>query len=173
MMKRMKKLLLLIGTSVSLLLTGCVKNEIATFSGAQIEWDATTWNANAAGLTYPMMTRVPVYGFATTTAAPLINRNTGTIRLRVNLIGAQAPTDRPFTFRFNQAESTGAPGTHFQAVSGTGTIPANSSFGFVDFVVLNPGAGTGTATAVLELTENASFKPATNYAKVGLSIAQN
>lgn len=157
----------------TLLSTGCIKNEIATFSGAQIEWDASSWNANAAGLTYPMMIRVPIFNAATPNSAPLITRTTGTIRLRVNLIGAQAPTDRPFTFRFNQAESTGAPGTHFQAVSGTGTIPANSSFGFVDFVVLNPGAGTGTATAVLELTENASFRPAVNYSKVGLSIAQN
>lgn len=153
-------------------MSSCIKNDLATFTAAQIEWDAASWNANSTGLTYPMMTRVPIYGFATGTSAPLINRTTGTIRLRVNVVGAQAATDRAFTFKFNQAESTGAPGTHFQAVTGTGTIPANSSFGFVDFVVLNPGAGTGTATAVLELTENAVFKPATNYAKIGLSIAQ-
>jgi|JI8StandDraft_2_1071088.scaffolds.fasta_scaffold15564_2 hypothetical protein len=168
----MKKLLILISTGITLLMSSCIKNDLATFTAAQIEWDAASWNANSTGLTYPMMTRVPIYGFATGTSAPLINRTTGTIRLRVNVVGAQAATDRAFTFKFNQAESTGAPGTHFQAVTGTGTIPANSSFGFVDFVVLNPGAGTGTATAVLELTENAVFKPATNYAKIGLSIAQ-
>jgi hypothetical protein len=62
---------------------------------------------------------------------------------------------------------------HFAPVTGTGVIPANSSFGFVDFVVLNPGVGVGTATAVLELTENGILTPSTNYAKVGLSIAQN
>ena len=168
----MKKLLILISTGITLLMSSCIKNDLATFTAAQIEWDAASWNANSTGLTYPMMTRVPIYGFATGTSAPLINRTTGTIRLRVNVVGAQAATARAFTFKFNQAESTGAPGTHFQAVTGTGTIPANSSFGFVDFVVLNPGAGTGTATAVLELTENAVFKPATNYAKIGLSIAQ-
>lgn len=168
----MKKLLILISTGITLLMSSCIKNDLATFTAAQIEWDAASWNANTTGLTYPMMTRVPIYGFATGTSSPLITRTTGTIRLRVNVIGAQAATDRAFTFKFNQAESTGAAGTHFQAVTGTGTIPANSSFGFVDFVVLNPGAGTGTATAVLELTENAVFKPATNYAKIGLSIAQ-
>ena len=168
----MKKLLIFISTGITLLMTSCIKNDIATFSAAQIEWDAASWNANSAGRTYPLMTRVPIYGFATGTSAPLITRTTGTIRLRVNVVGAQAATDRAFTFKFNQAESTGAPGTHFQAVTGTGTIPANSSYGFVDFVVLNPGAGTGTATAVLELTENGVFKPSTNYAKIGLSIAQ-
>lgn len=168
----MKKLLILISTGITLLMSSCIKNDLATFTAAQIEWDAASWNANSTGLTYPMMTSVPIYGFATGPSAPLITRTTGTIRLRVNVVGAQAATDRAFTFKFNQAESTGAPGTHFQAVTGTGTIPANSSFGFVDFVVLNPGAGTGTATAVLELTENAVFKPATNYAKIGLSIAQ-
>lgn len=168
----MKKLLIFISTGITLLMSSCIKNDIATFSAAQIEWDAATWNANSAGLTYPMMTRVPIYGFATPTSSPAITRTTGTVRLRVNLVGAQAATDRAFTFKFNQAESTGAPGTHFQPVSGTGTIPANSSFGFVDFVILNPGPGTGTATAVLELTDNGIFKPSPNYAKIGLSIAQ-
>jgi hypothetical protein len=166
----MKKLLIIFAAATSLLSTGCIKNDIATFTDAQIEWDAATWNANATGLTYPLMIRVPVYNFATTTAAPLITRSTGTIRLRVNLIGAQTATDRSFTFKFNQAESSGVPGTHFQPVSGTGTIPANSSFGFVDFVIINGGPGSGTATAVLELTQNESFKPSFNEAKIGLSI---
>ena len=171
-MKNFRNTILMLAIVTAFLSTGCIKNEIATFNGAQIEWDASSWNSNAAGLTYPMMIRVPIYNAATPNSSPFITRTTGTIRLRVNVVGAQAATDRAFTFKFNQAESTGAPGTHFQAVTGTGTIPANSSFGFVDFVVLNPGAGTGTATAVLELTENTVFKPATNYAKIGLSIAQ-
>jgi hypothetical protein len=169
----MKKLLIMLTTGITMLMASCTKNDIPTFTAAQIEWDASSWNANTAGRTYPLMTRVPIYGFATGTGSPLIGRTTGTIKLRVNLVGAQAATDRAFTFKFNQAESTGAPGVHFAAVTGTGVIPANSSFGFVDFVVLNPGVGTGTATAVLELTDNGVLTPATNYAKVGLSIAQN
>lgn len=156
-----------------MLMASCTKNDIPTFTAAQIEWDAAAWNANAAGRTYPLMTRVPIYGFATGTSAPSITRTTGTMKLRVNLVGAQAATDRAFTFKFVQAESTGAPGVHFAPVTGTGVIPANSSFAEVNFVVLNPGAGVGTATAVLELTDNGVLKPALNYAKVGLSIAQN
>lgn len=169
----MKKLFIIISAGISLLFTSCIKNEIPTFTAAQIEWDAATWNANAVGLTYPMMTRVPIYGFATSTSSPLITRTSGTIKLRVNLIGAQAASDRAFTFKFNQSESSGNPGVHFTPVTGTGVIPANSSFAEVNFVILNPGSGVGTATAVLELTDNGILKPAVNESKIGLSIAQN
>jgi hypothetical protein len=119
-----------------------------------------------------MMTRVPIYGFATPTSSPLITRNTGTVRLRVNLLGPQSATERNFNYKFNQAESSGVPGTHFEAVSGTGTIPANSSYGFVDLKILNPGPGTGSATVVLEITDGGAVKPARNYAKIGVSISQ-
>ncbi|HSC53980.1 MAG TPA: hypothetical protein VLC98_10180 [Phnomibacter sp.] len=170
----MKKLLIMICAGISLLMVGCTKNDIPTFTAAQIEFDAASWNANGGGLTYPMMTRVPAYNAATTSSnGALITRTTGTIKLRVNVVGAQSSTDRNFTVKFNQAESTGNPGVHFAPVAATGVIPANSSFGYVDFVILNPGPGTGTATAVLELTDNSVFKPSANYAKIGLSIALN
>ena len=171
----MKKLLFLISAGFTLLLTSCVKNEIATFTAAQVEWDAAAWNANAAGLTYPMMTRIPVYGFATNTSvtpSPLITRTTGTIRLRVNVIGAQASTDRTFTIKFNANESSAVQGTHFALPSTTGTIKANESFGFIDVQILDAGASTGSRTVVLELVETPDLKPAVNYAKVGLSISQ-
>lgn len=168
----MKKLMIMMTAAVSLLMTACTKNEVATFTENQVEWDAAAWNANSAGLTYPMMTRVPIYGFATPTSSPSITRNTGTVRLRVNVLGPQAASDRSFKYQFNQAESSAVPGTHFEAVSGNGTIPANSSFGFVDLKILNPGAGTGSATVVLQLIESPDFKAATNYAKIGISISQ-
>jgi hypothetical protein len=169
----MKKLLFLISAGFTLLLTSCVKNEIATFSGGQIEWDAASWNANAAGLTYPMMTRVPIYGFASTTAnSPALTRTSGTVRLRVNLIGAQTATDRSFSVKFNASESTGVEGTHFSVANKSGVIKANESFAFIDVAVLNPGQSTGSRTVVLELVESADLKPAVNYAKVGLSINQ-
>jgi hypothetical protein len=171
----MKKLLFLISAGFTLLLTSCVKNEIATFTEGQIEWDAAAWNANTSPLTYPMMTRVPVYGFATNTSvspSPLITRTTGTIRLRVNLIGAQTATDRSFSVQFNASESTGVEGTHFSVASKSGVIKANESFAFVDVAILNPGQSTGSRTVVLELLGSNDLKPAVNYAKVGLSINQ-
>lgn len=169
----MKKSFLIVVTGISLLLTGCIKNEIPTFQGAQIEWDAAAWNANTVGLTYPMMTRVPAYGAATTTSSFLINRFSDTIKLRVNLIGPQTDKDRVFTFQFNQAESSANPGLHFSPVTGTGTIVANSSFAIVNFKILNPGSSAAPVTAVLELTDNGILKPAANESKIGLSIAQN
>ncbi len=171
----MKKFLFLISAGFTLLLSSCVKNEIATFTAAQIEWDAAAWNANTSPFTYPMMTRVPVFGFATNTSvspSPLITRTTGTIRLRVNLIGAQTATDRSFSFKFNANESTAVEGTHFSIANKSGVIKANDSFGYVDVAILNPGQSTGSRTLVLELVETGDLKPAVNYAKVGLSINQ-
>ncbi len=169
----MKKLLIVISSGLMLMLTGCIKNDIATYTNQTIEWDAAAWNANTSPFTYPMMTRVPIFGFATGTSAPSLTRASGTIRLRVNLVGAQAATDRTFAYQFSQSESTAAPGTHFEAVSGKGSIAANSSYGYVDLKILNPGPSVGTATIVLQLVNNESFKASVNYAKIGLSVAQN
>lgn len=170
----MKKILSICAVSIMVLLTSCIKNDIPTFSEAQIEWDAAAWNANTSPRTYPVMLRVPIYGFATPTSAPAIGRASGKINLRVNVVGAQAPAERSFTYRVVPDETTAVAGTHFRAVTGTGTIPANSSFGMVEFEVLNPGvAGTAPVIVVLELTSTDALKPAVNYAKLGLSIAQN
>jgi len=92
------------------------------YTGSVVEFDAATWNANAAGLTYPMMTRVPTLNAATPTSAASLTRAIGTVTLRVNLVGAQKST--PTTFDFKVAtESTAVAGTHYTAITGTGTIP--------------------------------------------------
>ncbi len=155
-----------------LFLTGCVKNELTVFTGAVVEFDAASWNANGAGLTYPMMTRVPTFNAATPTSAASLTRATGTVTLRVNLVGAQKSTATDFDFVV-AGESTAVPGTHFTAITGKGTIPANSSFGTVTITILNPGVSSTTARdLVLQLVDNASIKASVNYAKVGLRISQ-
>ena len=142
--------------------------------GSNVEFDAATYNANAAGLTYPFMTRVPVYGAVSSTAnSPALTRLSGDVKLRVNLVGAQRSSETKVTYQVVTAESTAAAGTHFTTLSGTTTIPANSSFGFITVSVLNPGATTGTKDLVLQLTNNESVTANVNYAKVGLRIAQN
>ncbi|MFX6702254.1 hypothetical protein ABTH29_20360, partial [Acinetobacter baumannii] len=73
----------------------------------------------------------------------------------------------------SQSETTAVAGTHYSALSGTGVIPANSSFGYVNVTILNPGPGTGTVDLVLQLTSNSTYTAAVNYAKVGLRISQN
>jgi hypothetical protein len=155
-----------------LFLTGCVKNELTVFTGAVVEFDAASWNANAAGLTYPMMTRVPTFNAATPTSAASLTRATGTVTLRVNLVGAQRSTDTDFDFVV-AGESTATAGTHFTAFTGKGTIPANSSFGTITITILNTGVSSTTARdLVLQLVDNSSIKASVNYAKVGLRISQ-
>jgi len=168
----MKKIITFSLMSCILFLTGCVKNELTVYTGSVVEFDAATWNANAAGLTHPMMTRVPTLNAATSTSAASLTRAIGTVTLRVNLVGAQKST--PTTFDFKVAtESTAVAGTHYTAITGTGTIPPFSSFGTVTVTVLNTGVSSATPVdLVLELIDNASIKSSKNYAKVGLRIAQ-
>jgi hypothetical protein len=155
-----------------LFLTGCVKNELTVYTGAVVEFDAASWNANAAGLTYPMMTRVPTFNAATPTSAASLTRATGTVTLRVNLVGAQRSTATDFDYVV-ASESTATPGTHYTAITGKGTIPANSSFGTITITILNTGVSSATARdLVLQLVDNSSIKASVNYAKVGLRISQ-
>jgi hypothetical protein len=155
-----------------LFLTGCVKNELTVYTGAVVEFDAASWNANGAGLTYPMMVRVPTFNAATPTSAAALTRATGTVTLRVNLVGAQRATATDFDFVV-ASESTATAGTHYTAITGKGTIPANSSFGTVTITILNPGVSSTTARdLVLQLVDNSSIKASVNYAKVGLRISQ-
>ena len=170
----MRKILSILLLSL-LTLSSCIKNKDVVFTASQIEFDAATWNSNAAGLSYPFLTRVPAYGTATntTTSPTALTRTAGTFKVRVNLLGAQLKTDTEFSYKVTDAESTAIAGTHYTAFSGKGTIPAGTSYGYIDVVILNPGATSGTKDLVLELTDNANLKVSTNYAKIGLRIAQN
>ncbi|MEK7224156.1 MAG: DUF4843 domain-containing protein [Bacteroidota bacterium] len=167
------KRIFLLAIPAFLMFIGCTKNDPITFDGTQVEFDAATWNANAAGLTYPIMTRVPTMGAATNTSQPLITRTSGTIQIRINLVGAHRSSDAQFKYQVVALESTAVEGTHYTALPGTGTIPANSSFGMISIPILNPGATSGSRVLVLQLVDNSDLKANFNYSKVGLSIAQN
>jgi hypothetical protein len=169
----MKKILSAILLMV-VVLTGCVKNELTTYTAAPVvEWDASTWNANAAGLTYPMLVKVPVPGIVTPASQPNLTRTTGNVNLRVNLVGAQSKSDINFDYIVASGETTAVSGKHFTAITGKGVIPANTSFGTVTVAILDPGAASGAVDLVLQLVDNPSIKASVNYSKVGLRIAQN
>lgn len=186
----------------------CIKNELTTWTGAQAEIDQTTWNANAAGLTYPILTRVPAANRALTTGCPdsTLRRYPQTIRLRINLVGPQSGSPQtvlyetfttpiatvafPATIGANaglgcpSAQSPAAAaatltvtdavaGTHYTALSGTATIPANSSFGYIDIPILNPGATAASGRFLgIRLKDGGSLKVSTNYKEIGLVIDQ-
>lgn len=168
----MKRILFAI-SCLSFFLTGCIKNDPVLYEQSKIEFDAATWNANAVGQTYPILSREPAFGFATPTSAPALTRVTAnSFNVRVNLVGPQKHVPSDFTYIINSA-STATAGTHFETLSGTGTIPADSSFGIIQIKVLDPGVSSPIpAILVLELTTNTNFGASVNYAKLGLSISQ-
>jgi len=88
-------------------------------------------------------------------------------------VGKQEPVGLAATLTLAAA----VPGTHYNIVgtspAGTVTIPANSSFGYIDIQVINAGATAGQARYIgIELTGNGSVKPNPNYNKIGIAIDQ-
>ena len=154
-------------------LNACIKNDPVIYDDTVIEFDAAIWNANAAGKTYPILTRVPAQGIATGSSQPTLTRTSGTVQLRINLVGPQRSAPTNFSYVVSTGESTAVQGVHFAPVAGTGTIPANSSFGTISVDILNPGASTGSRILVLELVDSHDPKVSPNYYRVGLSISQS
>jgi hypothetical protein len=198
----MKKIfsILTIAIVLSLGVGGCIKNDDVVWQGSQVEFDATSWNANAAGLTYPIIGRIPGYGRVANTSDSTLRRQSGTVRIRINLIGAQLSTTKAETVGYEimttspitsfsmpatitgQTPATAAgtltvtnavAGTHYTALSGLLTFPANSSFAFLDIPVLAPAATAGTGRFLgIRLNNNGTLKPAVNYSELGLVIDQ-
>lgn len=172
-MKKIKIFLFVLLASAGLF--SCVKNEEVTFNGAVVEFDATTWNANAVGVNYPILTRVPPFGRAVNTSVDAtLTKARGTIKIRINLVGPQRSTPTEVTYQVVQGTvTTAVAGTHYTALPGKVTIPANSSFGDIDLVLLNnPATTPASVDLVLEITggQNVTVNP--NYSRVGLRISQ-
>lgn len=178
----MKNIKLYIIALLALTFASCIKDEKVVFEDTIFEWDASTYNANAAGVTYPILTRVPGYGRATVTADPSITRASGTIKFRINLVGVQRSTPTTVTYRVvalaqptNPIATTPLPavqGTHFNT-SGTTTIPANSNFGEIEVQVLNTGVtSTAPRDVVLEILTTDGVKPSENEKFLGFRISQ-
>lgn len=171
-MKFYKTLLVLVGL-ISTLMTSCIKDDAVILEGAFVEWDAATYNANAVGQTFPFLTRVPRYGEAQNNADPALTRTAGTVKFRVNLVGAHRSTPTEVTYRVVADKTTAVAGTHFVAPAGKVTIPANSSYGEVSIDILNAAPSAGTKDLVLELVGGGDVKPSENEKFLGIRIAQN
>lgn len=169
-MKLFKSFIVFFGL-LSTVLTSCIKDDSVILDGSFVEWDAATYNANAAGQLYPVLTRTPRYGEPQNNADPLITRSVGSVKLRINLVGAHRPNSTELTFQAVQTGTTAVAGTHY-STTGKVTIPANSSFGEAEIQILNPGASTGTRDLVLELVGNGDVKPSENEKRIALRISQ-
>lgn len=158
--------------SVSLFSCDKLKEEKRILDGAFVEIDATVLNNPVSGKDFPLLTRIPAGGRPVLTTDPSLTRTSGLVKLRVNLVAPQSATAEKLTYKVIPAETTAVAGTHY-TMSGTLEIPANSSFGYIEVQVLDPGATTGVKDLVIELESNGSLKANPNYNKVGLRIAQN
>src|SRR5688500_8280221 len=95
----MKRNNILFFVGLLITLAGCIKNEEVVYQrNPVVEFDAATWNAKASGLNYPILTRVPPVGRAANTNDPSLRRTSGTITLRVNLVGPQMTTDTEINY---------------------------------------------------------------------------
>ena len=164
-----------------ILITGssCIKqNENTIGSNLFVEFDATVQNTPLTGQIYPVLSRVPSYGVPVAGSNPSITRTSGSIKFRINLVGAQQSNDLPIGINVvaNPAIPATATlaqkGVHFD-VPAQVVIPAGSSFGEVPVTILDAGAGTGPVAFVLELTPVGNARPSNNYKYLGISIAQN
>jgi hypothetical protein len=186
----------------ALTMAGCIKNDDPVVEKTVAEFDAATWNTAATGVSYPALTRVAPFGRPILTSGPnvnfTINRNTGTLRLRVNLVGppsvgkSETVGYQVFTLPFSTiafpATATGqtptlaaatlsmipaVSGTHYAPLSGKVSIPADSSWGYLDLQILNAGANAGKAAGLgIRLDSTGTILPSVNYRELGIIIDQ-
>jgi hypothetical protein len=177
-MKNIVKSIVIFASSL-LVLGACIENDPVIYTGSAAEFDAAVWNTPATGETFPLLTRVPGYGRAVSTNAtapstadPSINRTSGTIDFRVNLVGAPRSADQTLTVSVVADKTTAVAGTHFTTPASI-TIPAGENFGILSVSILNPGPSATPVDLVIQLDGNDVITPSENYRRLGMRIAQN
>jgi len=171
MKKGLIKILTLVLSTWTLVFSSCAKNDEILYNGSVVEWDGATYNARSSGKEYTLFTRVPLYGGAVNNNQPLVTRKSGTVKLRVNLVGAHRGSATEIGYRVVDTETTAVAGTHYTTDNKV-VIPANSSFAEVEVKILDAGAPAGVKTLVLELTGNTEILPSNRHKQIGLSINQ-
>jgi hypothetical protein len=185
----MKKLSIILLVFMAVFASSCIKNKDIIFEDAVVEIDPAAYNANFVGLTYPILFRIPGQGRATSSgfSDPFINRATGVFLVRINLVGAQRNAPVNVTYRiipvpvnssngFNGSALlntfNAVAGTHYETLSGTTTIPANSSFGFISVKTINPGVSASEGRLLgIELT-GGDVRVSENYKSSAFAIDQ-
>ncbi len=177
----------------------CIKQIDKTINGPVVaEIDATPLNSSNATAGYPVLTRIPAFARPVSTADSTLRRLNGIVKIRINLVGPQSGTDQTVGYKIMPATplttiafpatasgqtpaaaaatlsvSNATVGTHFTALSGLCTIPANSSFGTIDVSVLNSVASAGQARFLgIQLDSTGTIKPNPNYNRLGLILDQ-
>jgi hypothetical protein len=179
-------------------LSSCIKQLDKTFTGQSVaEIDAAVLNSSTAPAIYPIVTRVLPEGKPiSTTLDSTLRRLSRNVRVRINLVGPQSSKDEtvgyttftsPITSIAFPATITGqtpsraaatlnvsdaVAGTHYTALSGKVTIPAGTSFGYIDISILAATAATQARFIGIRLDNTGSIPPSENYKELGLVIDQ-
>ncbi|MDX5477239.1 DUF4843 domain-containing protein [Fontibacter flavus] len=152
----MKKILSIFSLVMVFVLGSCIEQNYPIWEGAEVEFQNAVTTAPVAGQNYPRLT---------------VANTVGTVNLQVNLVARQRASDETITYRVVPEGTTAVAGTDYN-VSGTLTIPANSSFGTLSVAVVNTGAIGGSVDLLLELEGNATIQPSENYKRVQLRITR-
>jgi hypothetical protein len=195
---KMKRSKIFIYALLMLSLSSCIKQLDKTFEGQSVaEIDATVLNSTAATVTYPILTRVLPEGRPiSTTLDSTLRRISRNVRIRINLVGPQSSKDETVGYTtFNTPINTisfpatitgqtpsraaatlnvsdAVAGTHYTALSGKVTIPAGTSFGYIDISILAATAATQARFIGIRLDNTGSIPPSENYKELGLVIDQ-
>src|SRR5690606_35082179 len=126
------------------------------FTDNRVEFQDAVINSNAPGKTFPIL-------------SPLAN-DVGTVRYRINMTGEQVDVARNVEFRVVPEETTALEGKDYALPQGESvSIPAGSSFGYLEMEVLSE--GSGSPTVVFELLETGDIGVLDRYHRIGIRIA--
>lgn len=131
------------------------------------------WNGTVkirVNLVGPQASSDQTVGYKIFTTSPV-----NTIAFGATLTAAQAPPSgqTPSAPSATLAIQPAIEGTHFETLSGKVTIPANSSFGYIEVKIRNNGATPGQARFLgIQLDSTGTLLPNPNYNKLGLAIDQ-
>lgn len=138
-------------------LSSCFKDKRVFFNDSLVEFNETVTRTPALGVNYPIIA---------------LRAGQGAVSTQVNLVGAQRPEPQTIRVRVDAQASTAREGVHYRLTNGGAvTIPANSSFGSLQFEVLPAVIPAGQSfTLVFVLEGNEQIKPSNNYARIGYRI---
>ncbi|NTS39677.1 hypothetical protein HRG84_02065 [Flavisolibacter sp. BT320] len=194
----MKKNILYLSCA-AILMTSCIKQIDKTYTGKTVvEIDAAPLNSNSVGVSFPIFTRVlPEARPISTSVDSTLRRFAKTVKVRLNLVGPQSGKDETVGYKIvsspiasisfpatisGQTPSRAAgtltvtdavAGTHYTALTGKATIPANKSFGYIEIQVLDAGSAAGEGRYLgIRLDSTGSLLPSANYLQIGMVIDQ-
>jgi hypothetical protein len=138
-------------------LSSCFKDQRVFFNDSLVEFNETVTRTPALGVNYPIIA---------------LRAGQGAVSTQVNLVGAQRPEAQAIRVSVDAQASTAREGVHYRLTNGgVVTIPANSSFGSLQFEVLPVAIPAGqNFTLVFVLEGNEQIKPSKNYARIGYRI---